>query len=177
VEIEAMGEVSSKVATIEARLSALSGAPAPLLQTAPLGAARFQRALGDAIDTRSKTTAADTALNFASAQLGDRYVFGSNGPDTWDCSSLVQTAYARAGIDLPRTAAEQATAGVAVDPSPSRVKPGDLIFTHGGKPAHDFGHVGIAISSTEYIVAPHSGDVVKAIAIPWSRVQGVRRVS
>ena len=46
-------------------------------------------------------------LDWATSQTGDRYVFGANGPDAWDCSSFTQAAYRRAGLNLPRTAGAQ----------------------------------------------------------------------
>ena len=38
------------------------------------------------------------ALDFAKAQLGERYVLGGMGPDVWDCSGITKAGYAAAGI-------------------------------------------------------------------------------
>ena len=56
------------------------------------------------------------------------------------------------------------------------VQPGDLLFTYGGDLRHDLGHVAIAISNTEEIQAPATGDVVKITPIPYARVQAIRRL-
>src|SRR5207253_3001246 len=53
------------------------------------------------------TAAAGGAVSFALAQLGTPYIWGGEGPGGFDCSGLVQAAYAAAGINLPRTAQEQ----------------------------------------------------------------------
>ncbi|MCU1344001.1 MAG: glycoside hydrolase [Acidimicrobiia bacterium] len=127
--------------------------------------------------SQSNTSTLDRVLNFAAQQVGDPYVFGANGPDAWDCSSLVQAAYRQAGVTLPRTAEEQAHSGVAVPVDRQAIKPGDLVFMRGGVPAHDHGHVGIAISATQFIVAPHTGAKVQVDDIPWNRVQAIRRVA
>ena len=47
-------------------------------------------------------------LAWAKSQEGDSYSMGATGPDTWDCSSFTQSAYAQIGIKLPRTAARNA---------------------------------------------------------------------
>ncbi len=46
------------------------------------------------------TAKVETALNFARAQLGERYVLGGMGPDIWDCSGITKAAYAAAGVDI-----------------------------------------------------------------------------
>ena len=69
------------------------------------------------------------------------YTLGATGPVDYDCSGLVQTAMARAGIDLPRTAHEQAQGGTTI-PSLDQAQPGDLLFW--GDPAHYY-HVALYI--------------------------------
>jgi peptidoglycan DL-endopeptidase CwlO len=117
-----------------------------------------------------------TVTNFALAQQGKPYVFATTGPNSYDCSGLVTASYRRIGVEMPAYSFTQATYGRAVDPSREAIKPGDLIFVRGGRPAKDLGHVGIAISATEWIQAPHTGDVVKVGALPYGRIQKVRRI-
>ena len=117
-----------------------------------------------------------TVTSFALAQQGKPYVFATSGPDTFDCSGLVTAAYRRAGIEMPAYSFTQATYGRPVDPKTEAIQPGDLIFVRGGRPPKDLGHVGIALSATEWIQAPHTGDVVKAGPLPIDRVQVVRRI-
>ncbi|MEU4804727.1 NlpC/P60 family protein [Actinosynnema sp. NPDC023587] len=95
-----------------------------------------------------------TAMTFALAQRGEPYVFGSNGPDTWDCSSLMQAAYREAGIAIPRTTYGQATIGRAVPLN--EVKPGDLVIYYSGQT-----HVSMAIDGIRAVHASTEGVPVK----------------
>ena len=97
---------------------------------------------GASSDTGTTMTpaAVRTVLAFAAAQVGDRYVLGANGPDSWDCSSLVQAAFWAAGVALPRTAAAQygwleARGQLATGPVRLvSLRPGDLLFSRGAEP-------------------------------------------
>ncbi|MEU8173351.1 C40 family peptidase [Microbispora hainanensis] len=96
---------------------------------------------------------AERAIKVAKKQLGDPYVWGATGPGAFDCSGLVQFAWRKAGVKLPRTTwamLRHAKKKVSL----SRLKPGDLIFTSGG------GHVGMYLGHKKVISAPHSGAVV-----------------
>jgi cell wall-associated NlpC family hydrolase len=116
-----------------------------------------------------------TVIAFARTQLGKPYVFGGAGPDAYDCSGLTLAAYATVGIQLPHSSKLQARLGVAVSDDPSAVRAGDLLF-YFSPTEGDLGHVAIAISHTEEIQAPHTGDVVQITPIPYARVQAVRRL-
>ena len=67
-------------------------------------------------------------------------MLGADGPNAWDCSSLVQAAYAAASIVLPRTADEQYDDArddgqvIAGPPQLSGLQPGDLLFSPGSDP-------------------------------------------
>lgn len=65
------------------------------------------------------------AVQFAKEQLGDAYVYGGTGPDSWDCSGLVQGAWAAAGVSLPRVVGPQMEAGTPVPMS--ELQPGDIV--------------------------------------------------
>lgn len=43
------------------------------------------------------------AFGYALTQKGDPYRYGAQGPRAWDCSGLVQWAYRKAGLSIPRT--------------------------------------------------------------------------
>ena len=126
---------------------------------------------------RAPTTDGERVASFALRQLGKPYVFATSGPDTFDCSGLVAAAYREVGVQIPAYTFTQATLGREVDTRSEPIRAGDLIFTRGGTPPSDLGHVGIAISATEWVRAPRSGDVVKAGPIPATGVQLVRRLS
>ena len=82
-------------------------------------------------------------MAFALAQVGKRYVFGAKGPDTFDCSGLMQAAWAAAGVGISAGTLAQIHDGVAVA-GLADLAPGDLLFTPGslGTPTNPR-HVGI----------------------------------
>ena len=118
-----------------------SGAPqpgsAPMAYTGPTG------------------TQADKAVAFAYAQLGKPYVYGATGPSSYDCSGLVQAAWAAAGVAIPRTTFED------WDDLPhipvSQMVPGDLIIYDGE------GHVAMYVGNGYIIDAPHTGAYVERV--------------
>lgn len=91
-------------------------------------------------------------LTYAGQQLGEPYHYGDEGPNSFDCSGLMQYVFGLVGIKLPRTAAQQQRFAKRV----SNPVPGDLVFY--GNPAH---HVALYIGGGKQIAAPHTGDVVK----------------
>jgi hypothetical protein len=123
----------------------------------------------------SKPLAID-AVSFARAALGTPYVWGGNGKSDggFDCSGLTTAAYASAGLHLPRTAQLQYNA-VPKLPADSQVQPGDLVFFGAGP--RSVTHVGIAISPTQMINAPQSGEVVKVAPLHRKDLVGIARPS
>lgn len=101
---------------------------------------------------RLPNSRAGLAVQAAMTRLGAPYVWGATGPNQFDCSGLVQWAYAQAGVSLDRTTYDQINQGVAVPHS--QVMPGDLVFPHAG-------HVQIAIGNNQVIEAPYSGASVR----------------
>ncbi|BBY06359.1 C40 family peptidase [Mycobacterium noviomagense] len=95
---------------------------------------------------------AGIAVRAALSRLGRPYVWGATGPSQFDCSGLVQWAYAQAGIHLDRTTYQQIHDGIAVPRS--QVRPGDLVFPHAG-------HVQMAIGNDLVVEAPYSGATVR----------------
>ncbi|MDA0565439.1 NlpC/P60 family protein [Streptomonospora sp. S1-112] len=101
---------------------------------------------------------AAVALDFIYAQIGDSYSMGANGPDVWDCSSLVQAAWAEAGVSLPRTTYDQVNAGTPV--SWDAMQPGDLIFFYGGPD-----HVGMYVGNGRMVHASTSSKPVMEVEL------------
>lgn len=99
----------------------------------------------------------ETAVAFAIAQLGEPYRWGGTGPSSWDCSGLVQAAYASAGVSIPRTTDTQYL-GLPHVPIGQIVR-GDLVFC-GAAPGL-LHHVVLYLGSGQVIHAPHTGDVVR----------------
>ncbi len=96
---------------------------------------------------------AEQAVHMAERYLGVRYEYGGESPSGFDCSGLVQYAYARVGISIPRTTYAQYNVGTPV--SRSELEPGDLVFFD------HVGHVGIYVGGGRFIHAPHTGTVVQ----------------
>jgi cell wall-associated NlpC family hydrolase len=118
---------------------------------------------------------ADQVVAFALAQRGHPYRKGAAGPRAFDCSGLILAAYATVGIDLPHWSVAQAQLGRAVDWRHEPIEPGDLVFTRGDNPVIDLGHVGLAVSGTEWVVASRPGAPVRVVPLP-SGIQRVRRI-
>jgi cell wall-associated NlpC family hydrolase len=73
--------------------------------------------------------AAETVIDFASAQVGKRYCWGGTGPACFDCSGLVQRAWGIAGVRLPRTA--DAIASELPEVPIDAVRAGDILWWPG----------------------------------------------
>ncbi|MBF9071411.1 C40 family peptidase [Streptacidiphilus fuscans] len=101
----------------------------------------------------------EAAIGYAEAQLGKPYVWGGNGPYGFDCSGLVQQAYRRAGISLPRVAADQYRATSPI--TASQLRRGDLVFWSSSSRASGIHHVAIYLGGGRYIEAPHPGADVR----------------
>lgn len=118
--------------------------------------------------------AAAAAIAAATTQLGTPYVWGAAGPHTFDCSGLVQWAYAQAGVVLPRVAADQWNAGP--HPGLAQLAPGDLLFwaTDPSDPS-TIHHVAIYLGGGNMIAAPHTGDVVRVQPVYLTGFVGATR--
>lgn len=88
--------------------------------------------------------------------VGEPYRWGGAAPGGFDCSGLVVYAGRRAGLELPRTAQEQAHSGVAVPRA--QMQAGDLVFMHLARKEL---HVGIAVDAEHFVHAPSSGGRVR----------------
>ena len=97
-------------------------------------------------------------------------MWGATGPNSFDCSGLTQFVWGKAGVSIPRVAADQDAWTIPVPLS--QLLPGDLVFF--GKT--DIHHVGIYIGDGLMINAPHTGDVVRVSSIWWSDLAGFGRV-
>lgn len=114
-------------------------------------------------------------VSLTKAQLGKPYVFGDEGPNTFDCSGLVQYVFGRLGISLPRLSSEQARHGVPVEAGSER--PGDLVFSSWD--GRRSSHVGIYVGGGKIINAPQPGERVSyATLTPYyrQRVDAIRRI-
>lgn len=110
------------------------------------------------------------ALRHALTQMGKPYVWGADGPNSYDCSGLTMWAYAKVGINLPHFTGSQWNAGTRI--GRSELQPGDLVFFYS-----DLHHMGMYIGDGKMVHAPQTGDVVKISSIDDRPFAGGVRVA
>jgi peptidoglycan DL-endopeptidase CwlO len=130
-------------------------------------------------DTDYATSSGGTAseqgvISEAMKYLGVPYQWGGTDPSKGlDCSGFTQLVYGNLGIDLPRTASQQATAGQPVA-SLADAHPGDLVFFDHSSSRPGVDHVGIYLGNGQMIAAPQDGETVKVQSVGSPTV--IRRV-
>lgn len=166
---QAKAAVQAKLAQAQKLMDSLTASQRADLtaqQTRAAAAAANSVNLGNA---KASSAAAAAAFAAAKTRLGSPYVWGATGPGSFDCSGLMQWAYAQAGISLPRNTYGQDTVGTVVPLSQAQV--GDLVFFNGDT------HVGMYAGNNMVLHAPHTGTVVKFESISTiGSVVDVRRV-
>jgi cell wall-associated NlpC family hydrolase len=105
-------------------------------------------------------TAAQHAANIAIQQVGVRYRYGGASPSGFDCSGLIQYAYANAGKRIPRTAAAQWKTMRPVASDDLRV--GDVLFF---RIAGKMSHVGLYVGDGRFVHAPSTGRAVAVASL------------
>ena len=108
---------------------------------------------GDSTAVAASSGLGQQVVDYAKQYLGTPYVYGGNGPSSFDCSGYTSYVYRHFGYTLNRTASGQLSNGVSV--SKSELQPGDLVFFKdgGSKPVS---HVGIYIGGGQFIHASTS---------------------
>lgn len=96
---------------------------------------------------------AASMVAYAKQFLGTPYVYGANGPSSFDCSGFTKYVYSHFGISLARVAADQACQGSGV--ASGDLQPGDLLFFHTTSPG--ISHVGMYIGNGQFIHASSGG--------------------
>ena len=116
----------------------------------------------------STSVSVDKVLNFAHQQLGKPYVWGAQGPNSFDCSGLIYYVYKNAAnITLPRTSVEQSKFGTTV--SKSNLKAGDLVFFDTNGPNNGaVSHVGIYAGEGQLIHASSSNKKIVKVNMETS---------
>lgn len=104
-------------------------------------------AIGSGLSTEAGLEVAAYAEEF----LGTPYVYGGNGPDSFDCSGFVQYVFAHFGYRINRTASTQLNNGAAV--SKDQLQPGDIVFFKNAGDTHAASHVGIYVGGETFIHA------------------------
>lgn len=111
--------------------------------------------------------------------LGAPYVYGAEGPNSFDCSGLMQYAFHQEGVNIPRTAESQwAWTGFSTVQEKD-LQPGDLIFSDWPGDGSSPGHVAMYSGNGKLIEAPRTGVPVHEIAFSPSyraHVKGYKRL-
>jgi LysM repeat protein len=123
------------------------------------------------------STRVQSMIAFAVSQIGKPYLFGSAGPNSYDCSGLVRASFSKVGVKVPHQSQALAALGTPVDWRNTSIQPGDLVFTANSSSGGRIGHVAIAISATEVVEALSAGKPVGISRMPSKdRILEVRRI-
>ncbi|MDG9727057.1 MULTISPECIES: C40 family peptidase [unclassified Streptomyces] len=128
---------------------------------------------GSSIGSNSSTATGSAAavVAFVQSQVGDAYVSGGTGPNSWDCSGLVQAAFKSVNIDLPRVSQSQSTAGTQV--GLGNLQPGDILYWGGAGSAY---HVGVYVGDGMFVGAQNSSTGVVKASLDYDPPSGAVRV-
>ncbi|MER6252469.1 C40 family peptidase [Streptomyces sp. NPDC001584] len=166
-------EVAAQLKEVERVLAALT--PDQLTRLGAQEAENTASAQRDLVDsgrlparTGTPTAAGGAALTYAAAQIGKPYVWGAEGPGSFDCSGLTSQAWAHAGRTIPRTSQEQwaQLPKVPLD----QLRPGDLVVYFPKAT-----HVGLYVGDGKVIQAPRPGALVKVSPIAANPLLGAVR--
>jgi cell wall-associated NlpC family hydrolase len=129
------------------------------------------------------TTLTDSIIATATEAMGRPYAFGGTGADGegFDCSGLIQYAYGKHGITLPRRSTDQAREGRKIDRELKRLAAADILTfsNRGGQVTH----VGLYMGAGRFIHSASSGVQVSTLSAEdpygrwwYKRWVGVRRI-
>jgi len=172
-------QITGKIATLVAQQEAAAAAAAQQAAQQRLAAAAAQAAAAQAQAQAQAITAssgssgssgpgygppppvgsgAAGAVAAAESRVGDPYVWGAAGPDSFDCSGLVMWSYAQVGISLPHFSGAQYADTTHI--SMSDLEPGDLVF-----PADPGQHVAMYVGNGMIVQAPYTGADVQVVPL------------
>lgn len=165
-------KVEGRLREVETMLSSLS--PEQLAELSRLERAGMRDAQRDFLGSgalggpQAPSKGGERAMAYALTQVGKPYVWGAEGPDSFDCSGLTSQAWARAGKPIPRTSQEQWKQLPHV--SLRTLRPGDLVIYFPGAT-----HVAMYIGEGMVVQAPRPGAKVKISPIAANPLLGAVR--
>ncbi|MCT2548397.1 MULTISPECIES: C40 family peptidase [Streptomyces] len=164
--------VRARLKAVESMLATLSGAQlTELSRLEQRDVEKAQGALaasGALSSTRPPSAAGGEAVRYAIGQVGKPYVWGAEGPDSFDCSGLTSQAWARAGQVIPRTSQEQWRQLRRVPVN--ALRPGDLVVYFPKAT-----HVAMYIGNGLVVQAPRPGSRVKVSPLASNPLLGAVR--
>ncbi|WNF29552.1 NlpC/P60 family protein [Streptomyces sp. C11-1] len=164
--------VRGKLERVEALLATLSAEQldqlAGLEQQGVAAAQRELVASGALSSTRPPTRQGGDAVAYAIRQIGKPYVWGAEGPGSFDCSGLTSRAWSSAGRPIPRTSQEQWKRLPKVPLS--SLRPGDLVVYFPKAT-----HVALYIGNGLVVQAPRPGTEVKVSPVASNPLLGAVR--
>ncbi|MEU4352109.1 C40 family peptidase [Streptomyces sp. NPDC023838] len=168
----ARDQVRARLKDVEGLLASLSEDQlAELTRLERDGMAKAQRdllATGALSGVRAPSEEGEQALRYAVGQLGKPYVWGAEGPGSYDCSGLTSQAWAHAGRAIPRTSQEQ---WASLPRVPLRsLRPGDLVVYYPRAT-----HVALYLGDGLVVQAPRPGTRVKISPIASNPLLGAVR--
>jgi cell wall-associated NlpC family hydrolase len=119
--------------------------------TDPYAIARASGAAEEA--ARLTASVVETAL----AAMGSPYQWGGTNANGFDCSGLIQFAYAKHGVLLPRVSRDQARMGQAVTREVAGLRPGDILAFSSSGTSGNVTHVGLYVGNGQFIHSSGSG--------------------
>jgi cell wall-associated NlpC family hydrolase len=151
------------------------------IQQATAAPAPSAATVAPAPGVNARTAAADVVVTAVGA-MGTPYRWGGSAADGYDCSGLIQYAYAAHGVSVPRTSLEQAGAGRELGRDLSGLLPGDIL-TFSSDPGGGVSHVGLYVGNRRFIHSAQSGVQISVLSDDdpvgkwwWKRWVGARRI-
>ncbi|MFE9293337.1 C40 family peptidase [Streptomyces niveus] len=126
------------------------------------------RSGGASRSLRAPSANGGKALNYAVEQIGKPYLWGAEGPEAYDCSGLTSRAWARAGVNVPRTSQQQWAELPRV--KLSELRPGDLVVYFPKAT-----HVAMYLGEGKVVHAPRPGSRVKVSPLASNPLLGAVR--
>ncbi|MEU0301162.1 NlpC/P60 family protein [Streptomyces sp. NPDC006175] len=164
--------VRSRLKGIEAMLASLSAeqlAAVAKLEEKNIGAAQGALTASGALDSaHPPSEEGGEAVRYAVEQIGKPYVWGAEGPESYDCSGLTSQAWSTAGRAIPRTSQEQWRQLPKVPVG--SLRPGDLVVYF-----PEATHVALYIGDGLVVQAPRPGATVKVSPLASNPLLGAVR--
>jgi len=155
-------------------------APPPL--DLPRANPEDEAAIRLATAARESRAPAAAIVGTALTVMGTPYRWGGTSTDGFDCSGLIQYAYAQHGIALPRRSVEQAEAGAELSREIASLAPGDIL-TFSSEPGGAVQHVGLYVGDGRFIHSARGGVQISELSAAdpvgkwwFDRWQGARRI-